>query len=234
VPSRLGLADRRIAESAIQEGGQVPEAWANRYCGLLAKITGGSAMGYGYPPDAVEAAEARLGVRLPGPLRDYYLSVGKHPINYVHNRLWSPDALEIAQRRLVFMEENQNVVFWGVRSRTSAVNPMVFQTTELEDGDWFAEARCSEFLAAMMCWQAVMGGLPHLGQSGLVALAAARRLTRGWSLAGRIHEMSAFVTDGRVLFVIKQVESAILYLGSHSREDFQALASKLGIDVNEA
>jgi hypothetical protein len=54
----------------------VAEAWANRFRGLLADITGRAAPSHGYPARAVESAEARLGARLPGPLRDYYLSVG--------------------------------------------------------------------------------------------------------------------------------------------------------------
>jgi hypothetical protein len=46
--------------------------------------------------------------------------------------------------------------------------------------------------------------------------------------------MSAFVGDGRVLCVLEEGESALLYLGSRSRRDFLALVSELGVDVNEA
>jgi hypothetical protein len=167
-------------------------------------------------------------------LRDYYLSVGRHKINRAHNRLWPPEALEISQGRLVFVEENQCVVFWGVRSRTAAKDPVVFQTTDLEDGDWFAETRCSVFLTAMMCWQAVAGGLSHIGYSDHLSPAAARRLMRGWSPAGRMAGLSAFVKEGQVVCVLDERDAAVLHVGSRSRRGFQALQSELGVGIHEA
>jgi hypothetical protein len=208
--------------------------WADRFRGLLASITGRAAAGHGYPAHAVESAEARLGIRLPTPLREYYLSVGRHQINRAHNRLWPPDALEISRGRLVFMEENQCVVFWGVGSRSAAADPVVFQTTDLEDGGWSAESSCSQFLPAMLCWQAVSGGLPHIGYSDPLAPGAARRLTRGWFPAGRIGELAAFVRDGQVVCILEEGEAALLHAGSRSRRDFQALASELGVPAHEA
>jgi len=102
------------------------EAWSVRFRGLLADIAGRATPRHGYPLRAIEAAEVRLGVNLPAPLREYYLSVGRHKINSAHNRLLPPDALEVSQGRLVFMEENQCVVFWGVRSRKGRHRPHRF------------------------------------------------------------------------------------------------------------
>jgi hypothetical protein len=209
-------------------------AWANRFRGLLADITGRAAPSHGYPARAVESAEGRLGARLPGPLRDYYLSVGRHGLNRAHNRLWPPGDLEVSQGRLVFMEENQCVVYWGVRSRTTAADPVVYQTADLEDGDWSAESPCSEFLAGMLCWQAVCGGLPHIGYSDLLAPAAARRLTRGWRPAGHVGGLAAFARDGQVVCVLKEGESALLHVGSRGRRGLQALVSGLGVPIHEA
>jgi hypothetical protein len=215
------------------EGAVVAEAWAERFRGLLGDITGRASRGHGYPARAVEAAETRLGFRLPDPLRDYYLSVGRHKINCAHNRLWPPDALEVWRGRLVFMEENQCVVFWGVRSRSLATDPVVFQTTDLEDGDWVAESACSQFLLGMLCWQAIGGGVPHIGYSDPLGQAAARRLTRGWSPAGHMAGLSAFVRDGRVACLLKEDKSALLHVGARSRRDFQALVAELGVAIHE-
>jgi hypothetical protein len=211
----------------------VAEAWANRFRGLLADIIGRAAPSHGYPVRAVETVEARLGARLPGPLRAYYLSVGRHEINRAHNRLWPPTALEVCGGRLIFMEENQCVVYWGVRSRTTAADPVVQQTADLEDGDWFAESPCSEFLSGMMCWQAVCGGLPHIGYSDPLAPVAARRLTRGWPPAGRMGGLSAFVRDGQVVCVLSEGESVLLHVGARSHRNFQAVAAELGVPINE-
>jgi hypothetical protein len=212
----------------------VEQGWTMRYRGLLTGIIGRAASSHGYSSQSVERAEARLGIRLPAPLRDYYLTVGRHKINRAHNRLWPPEALEISQGRLVFMEENQQVVFWGVRSRSEAADPIVYQTTDLEDGEWVAESACSQFLPAMMCWQAVGGGLPNIGYSDPLSPAVARRLTRGWSPAGRIIDLTAFVKDGRVLCVLSEGKAVLLHVGARSRRDFQAMVSEFGVAVHEA
>jgi hypothetical protein len=210
------------------------ETWAETYSELLANIVGRTVPSHGYSMRAVESAEARLGIRLPGPLRDYYLSVGRHKINRAHNRLWPPGALEVAQGRLVFMEENQCVVFWGVPSRSRAADPVVFQTTDLEDGYWAPESACSRFLRAMMCWQAVGGGVPHRGYAEYLEPAAARRLMRGWSVVGRMGELTAFVQSGRVACLLDEGRWALLEVAARSRRDFQALVVELGVVVHEA
>lgn len=207
---------------------------ANQYRTLLTTITGRAAATHGYPVRTVEAAEAKLGVRLPGPLRDYYLSVGRHPINQVHNRLLKPEDLRIAQGRLVFMEENQWVVFWGVLARSTAADPVVFQTDDLDDGDWYAESPCSQFLSAMLCWQAVGGGLPHAGYSDPLDPAMARRLTKGWEAAGQIGDLSAFVRDGRVVCQIREGKSVLVHCAARTRRGFGSMVSGFGVGINES
>ena len=208
------------------------EAWAEHYRGLLADITGRAAARHGYAPRAVEAAEARLGVRLPGPLRGYYLAAGRHPINQAHNRLWPPDALEVERGRVVFLEENQGVVYWAVPARGRAADPMVFQAEDPEDGPWRAEARCSTFLSVMLCWQAVAGGLRAVGLAEPVR-PEARRALRGWQSVGKFGGLAAFVRHGRVVCAQEDGEAAMLYLGARSRRDLGALGAELGVTVEE-
>jgi hypothetical protein len=199
----------------------------------LADITGRAAGNHGFATNVLEAAESRLGVRLPSPLRGYYGSIGRHKINRAFNRLLPPGGLEISQGRLVFMEENQCVVFWGVRCKSAAADPVVFQTTDPEDGDWFAESTSSQFLSAMLCWQAVGGGAPYMGWSNPIDLATVRRLSRKWSLVGRIKELSAFLGDGSVVCVLKEGTSATLHVASSNRRRFQALKSETGLGIHE-
>jgi hypothetical protein len=210
------------------------EAWADQFRGLLTDITGRGAASAGYAPRAVKAAEDRLGVGLPGPLRDYYLSVGRHAINRAHNRLLPPEEVEVSHGRLVFMEENQRVVFWGVPTRSRAADPVVSQNGDLEGGEWWAETRCSTFLSAMMCWQAVGGGLPHVGITELIHSTEARRAMRGWRPVGRINDLSAFVLRGRVVCVLSDGEDAQLHVGARNRLDLQALGAEMGVEVEEA
>ncbi len=209
------------------------EDWAGRYRRLLAEITGRKATNHGYSLRAIEQAETRLGRPLPGPLRDYYLSVGRHKFNQAQHRLLAPDALFVAQGRLVFMEENQSVVYWGVRQRSSAKDPTVFQTVDPDDEVWYAESPCSQFMSGMLCWQAI-AGLPHTGYTEPLDSAVARRLTKKWRAVGRIGGSSAFVGMGGVIYTIDEGTSALVYVGASSGRALKELVSAVGVDIHEA
>jgi hypothetical protein len=86
----------------------------------------------------------------------------------------------------------------------------------------------------MLCWQAVSGGLPHVGYSERIKPDTARQLTEGWPLAGRIGELSAFARKGQVLCVLLEGKSALVQFGTRNRREFQALVSELGIPIHEA
>ncbi len=117
------------------------------------------------PAGEIEAAERRLGVRLPAALRDYYAELGGfRQLNEAHNRLLGPAELELRGDVLRFMDENQVVCFWGVRrGDLGEPDPTVYQGNP--DGPaWHSEELClSEFLTLMIYLQAVWDGLPHVG-----------------------------------------------------------------------
>jgi hypothetical protein len=69
----------------------------------------------GIPDQTIAAAEKKLGVRLPRALRDYYLVAGgERVLNRAFNRLCAPRDWELHKGKLIFLEENQTVVVWGV------------------------------------------------------------------------------------------------------------------------
>ncbi|MBA4192089.1 MAG: hypothetical protein C0467_29270 [Planctomycetaceae bacterium] len=207
--------------------------FADGYRSVLAAITGRASSAHGFPLRAVESAETRLGFTIPEALRDYYLSVGRHELNRVHNRLWPPDDLEVHDGRLVFLEENQCVLFWGVGRRTTAADPVVSQTMDLDDGGWSAEVRCSLFLPAMLCYYAA-SWMPHTGYTDEMPHAAARRLVRGWPSAGRSGVHSAFVRTGQVVTVEVSGSGVVVRLGTRNRREFEALVSGFGVGVHQA
>ncbi|MBA4190760.1 MAG: hypothetical protein C0467_22470 [Planctomycetaceae bacterium] len=207
--------------------------FADGYRSVLAAITGRASSAHGFPLRAVEAAEARLGFAIPEALRDYYLSVGRHELNRVHNRLWPPDDLEVHEGRLVFLEENQCVLYWGVPRRTSAADPVVSQTFDLDDAEWMREVRCSLFLPAMLCYYAA-SWMPHSGYTDEMPHATARRLVRGWPSAGRSGVHSAFARPGQVVTVEEAGSGVVVRLGTRSRRDFDALVSEFGVGVHAA
>ncbi|MCX4749365.1 SMI1/KNR4 family protein [Kitasatospora sp. NBC_01287] len=63
----------------------------------------------------LDAAERRLGLRLPTALREALRLVGRRDdLTRNHNRLLRPDELFVHEGALVFREENQGCAHWGV------------------------------------------------------------------------------------------------------------------------
>jgi hypothetical protein len=114
----------------------------------------------------LDAAERRLGLKLPRALRTYYLKTGAtRALHQRHNRLLSPRQLRVADDHLVFYEENQNVVEWGIRVRDlKRADPPVRQGQQHDDHwHWYPEFKSvSEFALAQGAWQAVMGGMRYV------------------------------------------------------------------------
>jgi hypothetical protein len=105
----------------------------------------------------VRTALRSRGMVIPRALADYYAVAGNHEINAAHNRLLSIEKLEWRGDRLVFMEENQWVAFWGIdRAGVKEANPVVWQApnNEPEPLEWYAEPYLlNQFLMAMWRWQ---------------------------------------------------------------------------------
>lgn len=70
----------------------------------------------GYDEATIQAAEERLGVRLPSILRNFYLAWGKRSdLTEANHPLLPPDEVVIRADTLIFWVENQAVWYWGVR-----------------------------------------------------------------------------------------------------------------------
>lgn len=168
----------------------------------------------------IEDAERRLRVVLPGALKDYYLFAGREKrINQFHNRLLPPEKLFIDSERVVFMEENQWAVFWGVPAlREAKADAAVFQGVNRRDKaiEWHPEHdSCSIFLDVMAVWHASFGGAAAHTAVGYVDEGAAREaLDEQWKLIGEVNAMRAY----------KQSECAVCFL---KWEDFFQKKRKL-------
>lgn len=122
----------------------------------------------GLGEEAVRSALARISIAIPAALFDYYALAGRHWINDNHNRLRPIAQLEWIDDKLVFMEENQCVAFWGIRrADLGEADPVVWQGVNGDPIEWYAEDyRLSRFLMAM--WKWTMTGeedSPEAGQS---------------------------------------------------------------------
>jgi hypothetical protein len=108
----------------------------------------------GLGDNAVRAKLAKARLTVPKALAEYYSLAGAHWINENHNPLRTIDKLEWIDDRLVFMEENQLVAYWGVhRDDTSGANPVVWQGCNGDPITWFQEPYpLAQFLMAMWKW----------------------------------------------------------------------------------
>jgi hypothetical protein len=113
------------------------------------------------PPDGLPraqliACEHRLKLRLPSALRSYYELAGKLGINTEHHQLYSPRELRIENRKLVFMGENQAVVFWSIDLKDlKKPDPLVYQANNESEVVWHSKDLCfSDWIIKIWRWQA--------------------------------------------------------------------------------
>ena len=116
----------------------------------------------GLPADMISAAEKRLGFSLPVSLREYYGAIGNlDAISRAHNQIRSLQDLDIEDDHLVFGDENQNVVSWGIpRLSLSASDPIVWQRNNSPRVRWYSEEKTfTAFLRSMLKWYQEIGVL---------------------------------------------------------------------------
>lgn len=198
----------------------------------------------------VLAAEARLGVKLPAALVALYRRTGRATsLHESHNRLVTLEQVDFAGDHLVFYEENQDVVVWGIeRSRLADDDPPVDQgqpTAAPNVGTFYPEfASVSEFARAQGAWQAVQGGLPYVG--ALTSPAMRARSSEAQALAANAAPARAFrdslgepalETAGMLAWLVDGgvFVDARGYLGLATREasQFEAACVGLGIEVED-
>lgn len=128
----------------------------------------------------LDAAERRLGVRLPVALRDWYERyAGLDHVWCRQDELLAPAAFRISDGLLIFCSENQSVVRWGVRVEDlDQGDPPVFLEEDYADEDLPAECdSVSEFalLFALMNvkWSSALACTAN-GPANRKALAAVR------------------------------------------------------------
>jgi hypothetical protein len=193
----------------------------------------------GVSVEDIVAAERALGVSLPHALRELYARTGSlKALHAVHNTIVPIERVGLAADHLVFYEENQGVVAWGIpRSRLSEADPPVDQgqpPNAARDAWTFCPefTSVSEFVCAQAAWQAVQGGLPFVGvlqQAGEPARVDARSMATALGPESlRAESMRAWVVDGGVA-----VEAGDGYVGLATRDarQFLAASASLGIEM---
>lgn len=151
---------------------------------------------------SIAQAEKRLEIKVPPALRDYYLVAGKErQFNCCLNRLLPPKEWSVDKGRLLFMEENQAVVWWGVPVRNPKLaDPMVWQGVNDDTITWASEhRRCSTFLAVTLHYHAVSGGYRFCSQARAPEKSSYRFEKNGWTYHGEVGEVSAYSRQNQVV-----------------------------------
>ncbi len=114
---------------------------------------------FGAVPEAAdglgeESVEARLtdrGLQIPAALFDYYSLVGYHWVNKQQNRLRPIEELDWYEDWLIFMDDEQGLVSWGLlKQDLRNPDPAVWQGILGEEIDWLQEdLPLSKFLIAL-------------------------------------------------------------------------------------
>jgi hypothetical protein len=210
----------------------VAEAFEARYAVAALSLLGSLSDTAGMDEQSLARAEQHFGVALPKSLRSYYLTLANlRELNDAHNRLLSPQDWFLDGGKLVFMVENQGVVYWSVEATKSPDDdPPVYQGVNRlpETIDWYPECDlCSEFLLVMLHWQAVMGGLEWLGATDEGGPAMMEHLADSWQQVGEVNEMVAFRREGRAACLL--TDSTQLYVGSRTEVLFEEIAAELRV-----
>jgi hypothetical protein len=210
------------------------DAFAGRYRALFALLGQPLKPEDGWSPDTLAHLNLE-GVRLPEALRAYYLVAGnERRLNHSFNRLLALEDVFVEAGRLVFMEENQNVVYWGVSGDDA--NPMVEQGVNLhpEPLEWHSEnVNLAEFLEVTLVWQASFGGgLKHC-VTAPVTPDVRQRLEASVALIGRMNELGVYAQDGCALSVLKWDDGWRVFAGFHTRKAQTSLGREIGVRWEE-
>ena len=180
------------------------------------------------PESAINRAAARLDIAVPAALRDFYSVAGREMrFSQCHNRVIAPQDWRVSKKRLIFMEENQWVVWWGVSVRNpDNDDPPVSQAINDDEDDltWYQEnRRCSVFIAVMLHYQAVNGGFEHHGVSP-AAKNLKHRLKTGWKCYGTLNRLTAYSRQNQVVCV--EPDMGVL-AAAKTKSDLKALQQDL-------
>jgi hypothetical protein len=193
---------------------------------------------HGLPAASLAQAERRLGVSVPLALRDYFLVTGRERrFNTAHNHLLPPSEWFADGDYLAFMAENQAVCWWAVSlKKDRARDPSVAQGVNQDEIEWNTEhRRCSTFLAVMLHYQAVSGGLPCCA-SAKAPDDTHKKLKTGWQYIGEVNRLWAFSRQDQVVCVMAggslpfQPAMDLLAAGK-TRSDLRAIEESLSVKL---
>ena len=191
----------------------------------------------GIPLKVITDAEKRLNVKVPAALRDYYLVVGRERrFNQCFNRLMSPAQWTTDKQRLLFLEENQTVLWWGVSLRNPKTDdPLISQGINDEPIAWFPEHRkFSVFLSVMLHYHAVNGGFRFSEAADAPETSGYRFEKQGWTFHGEVNSLKAYSRANQVVCLMPPGDLPFMtkwtvLAGAKTKGQLDAIADEIGL-----
>ncbi|BAP31242.1 uncharacterized protein CHSO_2205 [Chryseobacterium sp. StRB126] len=195
----------------------------------------------GFSETEIISVEQSLNIKLPAVLHEYYLAIGKNKtVNDSHNRLLSPNNFYFTEDRyLVFYEENQGVVQWGIKETDLHLdNPSVWGNYDtVHESDWQQETQTLEnFFLSMSIYYGTLGGLLyHANSFSPVASETVKFIQRNRSEVSEISwERQKIYTDHYFEVISLSFDEAgectAVFVGTSLEERFEKILDLPGID----
>ena len=189
----------------------------------------------GVAPQVIEASAGRLGVVVPEALCDFVrVAVNASDFTRAHDRFLDPGDWLLHDGKLVFAEENQAVVLYGVATMGSDADPPAFIVNNDEGALWReACPRCSEFIEVMLLWQAAFGGALAHTASAMLPVASEYALSSCWRRVGTVNTMSGYRKPGLAACVVDWDGGRRLFVGSTSAASLHSLGAELNLRFDD-
>lgn len=223
------------------------ETFESQLLELLTGLYGRSWWSRGVSNASIQAAENRLGVRMPEVLRAAYRVAGNHrgllqglqrlaPVERLEMRSFEPD-----RRALVFLAEQRQVTFSCVLvEETTGDDPVVFQLNPSEEVLYEHCASLATFLMRCICWNAVELQ-PHSGVCQATE-SQFERMRNDYAVVGfqgkaQDYEPRALVKAGLSLCAFHHPErkepSYDCYVASRDSKALRDFSAKYGLDMED-
>jgi hypothetical protein len=191
---------------------------------------------HGIADPELDAAETRLGLKIPAPLRQYYALAGNHKLGQAFNRFYAPDQIERRDGKAIFCEENQCVVYWGFTvDEADLDDPPVWQLNP-DENEWYFECkRLSNFLLLSLYWQAVCDGLTasasgEISLEDFAWLESSFQRVEGQEVDDDYH-LRAYIDEAIVVCAFPQPDNYLVYAGSNDEAKLEQFADRLGLNM---
>ncbi|MGM5631531.1 hypothetical protein O2K51_11575 [Apibacter raozihei] len=181
----------------------------------------------------IEKVELKYDLKLPKSLKDLYLFAGKNTLLLeAFNRFALPAQLEISDNKMVFLEENQNICYWGFEIDKNTNNPKVYQL--INENEWYEEqVLLNEFLTIMLYYQCAQGGYEYCATSGITFEDLDIFVHTEWEDVVRYNGLQIYWKADCLLWYVYDKENKIvddLYFSARTQEAYKSHVQKYELE----